>query len=189
MALKRWWPRSERVVAGSQIAEAPLDGRNVMDLATLLPGVVPVPDGGGNGAFNMAGARGDSVTYMLDGGMNNDLLSNGLVYNPNPDAVEEFRVLTSNYSAEFGRNGGGIVSVVTKSGTNDFHGALFDYIRNNDFNANTFFNNEQAIAQERPETEPVRRGGRGAGAGFRNFSTARTGCSSWWPGRASGWRS
>src|SRR5579863_8033714 len=133
------------VIAGSQIAEAPLDGRNVMDLATLLPGVVPSPAGAGNGDFNIGGGRGDSVTFMLDGGMNNDLLSNGLVANPNPDAVEEFRVLTSNYSAEYGRNGSGIVSVVTKSGTNEYHGVLFEYIRNNDFNANSFFNNQQDI--------------------------------------------
>ena len=133
------------VVSGSQIAEAPLDGRNVMDLATLLPGVVPSPMGAGNGDFNIGGGRGDSVTFMLDGGMNNDLLSNTLVANPNPDAVEEFRILTSNYNAEYGRNGSGIVSVVTKSGTNEYHGVLFEYLRNNDFNANSFFNNEQGL--------------------------------------------
>lgn len=133
------------VVAGSQISEAPLNGRNVMDLATLLPGVIPAQDGGGAAHFNIGGGRGDSVTYLLDGGMNNDLLSNDFVYNPNPDAVEEFRVLTSNYNAEYGRNGAGIVSVVTKSGTNEFHGAVFEYVRNNYFNANTFFNNEQNL--------------------------------------------
>ena len=133
------------VVAGSQIAEAPLNGRNVFDLATLLPGVIPSQDGGSAAHFNVAGGRGDSVTYLLDGGMNNDLLSNNYVANPNPDAVEEFRILTSNYNAEYGRNGAGIVSVVTKGGTNDFHGVLFDYVRNNDFNANSFFNNQQAL--------------------------------------------
>jgi outer membrane receptor protein involved in Fe transport len=133
------------VVSGSQISEAPLDGRNVMDLATLLPGVVPTPDEAGGGGFNIGGGRGDSVTYLLDGGMNNDLLDNSLVANPNPDAVEEFRVLTSNYSAEYGRNGAGIVSVVTKSGTNEYHGVLFEYDRNDDFNANTFFNNQQNL--------------------------------------------
>jgi hypothetical protein len=133
------------VVSGSQISEAPLDGRNVLDLATLLPGVIPAMDGGSHAHFNVAGGRGDSVTYMLDGGMNNDLLSNDYVANPNPDAVEEFRILTSNYNAEFGRNGAGIVSVVTKSGTNEFHGAIFEYVRNNYFNANSFFNNQQSL--------------------------------------------
>lgn len=83
------------VVSGSQISEAPLDGRNVMDLATLLPGVVPTPDEAGGGGFNIGGGRGDSVTYLLNGGMNNDLLDNSLVANPNRDAVEEFRVLRS----------------------------------------------------------------------------------------------
>ncbi len=93
------------VVSGSQISEAPLDGRNVFDLATLLPGVIPSQDGGSHAHFNVAGGRGDSVTYLLDGAMNNDLLSNDYVANPNPDAVEEFRILTSNYNAEYGRNG------------------------------------------------------------------------------------
>jgi hypothetical protein len=133
------------VISGNQISEAPLNGRNVMDLATLVPGVIPAMDGGGAAHFNIGGGRGDSVTYLLDGGMNNDLLSNDHVANPNPDAVEEFRVLTSNYNAEYGRNGAGIVSIVTKSGTNEFHGAVFEYLRNNAFNANTFFNNQQNL--------------------------------------------
>ena len=136
------------VISGSQISEAPLDGRNVFDLATLLPGVIPAQDGGSHAHFNVAGGRGDSVTYLLDGAMNNDLLSNDYVANPNPDAVEEFRILTSNYNAEYGRNGAGIVSVVTKGGTNEFHGVLFEYIRNNDFNANSFFNNQQSIPKD-----------------------------------------
>ncbi len=136
------------VVSGSQISEAPLDGRNVMDLATLLPGVIPASDGGPAAHFNVAGGRGDSVTFLIDGAGNNDLLSNDFVLNPNPDAVEEFKILTSNYAAEYGRNGGGIVSVVTKSGTNEFHGALFEYVRNDAFNANSFFNNQQDIGKD-----------------------------------------
>jgi len=79
------------------------------------------------------------VTFLLDGGVNNNLLSNTVVFNPNPETVDEFRVLTSNYNAEYGRNAGGIISVVTKSGTNRFHGSLYDYIRNDYFNANLFF--------------------------------------------------
>ena len=64
------------------------------------------------------------MTYLLDGGLNNHLIDNGIVINPNPDAVGEFRVLQSNYAAEYGRNGGGIVSMVIKSGTNSrpWHG-------------------------------------------------------------------
>ncbi len=71
-----------------------------------------------------------------------------MVFNPNPDTVEEFRILTSNYTAEYGRNGGGVVSVVTKSGTNQIHGSLYDYLRNNDLNANRFFNNANGLPRE-----------------------------------------
>lgn len=126
-------------VIGNEIQEAPLNGRNVLNLALLQPGVTP-----GNptvGGFSVAGGRVDSITYLLDGGLNNDLLSNGVVYNPNPDTIAEFRVLTSNYTAEYGRSGAGVISVVTKSGTNSIHGSAFDYIRNDAFDANTFFNN------------------------------------------------
>ena len=89
--------------------------------------------------------RTDSVTFLLDGAINNSLLSNTVVANPNPDSVAEFRVIENNYSAEYGRNAGGIVSVVTKSGTNSFHGTLYDYLRNNFFDANRFFNDQQGL--------------------------------------------
>jgi hypothetical protein len=98
-------------VTGAAIQQAPLNGRNVLDLAKLQPGVTETnPDSGAAGTVSIAGGRTDSVTFLLDGGLNNDLLSNGVVFNPNPDTVEEFRVLESNYSAEYGRNAGGIIS-------------------------------------------------------------------------------
>jgi hypothetical protein len=124
-----------------------LNGRNVLQLALLQPGVTETtgPSGGG---FSISGGRGDSVTYLLDGGNNNNLLSNLVVFNPNPDTIAEFRILTSNYTAEYGRNGGGIVSMVTKSGTNDFHGSAFDFLRNDALNANTFFNNANGQPRE-----------------------------------------
>lgn len=133
-------------VTGEAIFELPLNGRNTLDLLKTQPGVTPTnPDSGAAGGYSIGGQRTDSVTYLLDGGLNNDLLGNNVVANPNPDAVAEFRVLESNYNAEYGRNAGGIVSVVTRSGTNQFHGSAFDYVRNNDFNANSFFNNEQGL--------------------------------------------
>lgn len=135
-------------VTANQIRSLPLNGRNVMDLATLQPGVIPAPTGttrGGSQTFSIAGSRNNTITFLLDGGVNSDLMFNGLVLNPNPDATEEFRVITSNYSSEYGRNAGGIVSVVTRSGTNDFHGALYDYVRNGALNANSFFNNQQGL--------------------------------------------
>jgi outer membrane receptor protein involved in Fe transport len=133
-------------VTGQAIFELPLNGRDTLDLLKTQPGVTPTnPDSSAAGNYSIGGQRTDSVTYLLDGGLNNDLLSNNVVADPNPDAVAEFRVLESNYSAEYGRNAGGIVSVVTKSGTNQFHGTLYDYVRNNYFDANTFFNNEQDL--------------------------------------------
>lgn len=131
------------------IRNLPLNGRNVLSLALLQPGVTDArPLSGSAGSFNVAGNRSDSVTFLVDGGMNNNLLSNGVVFNPNPDTIAEFRVLTSNFTAEFGRNGGGIVSVVTKSGTNRLHGSAFDFVRNEAFNANRFFNNAQGLPKE-----------------------------------------
>ncbi|MGA3204855.1 MAG: carboxypeptidase regulatory-like domain-containing protein, partial [Bryobacteraceae bacterium] len=133
------------VVSGQAIFELPLNGRNTLSLLATQPGVTPTnPDSGAAGAYSIGGGRTDSVTYLLDGGLNNDLLSNGVVVNPNPDAIAEFRVLESTYGAEYGRNAGGIVSVVSKSGTNRIHGTAFDYIRNTDFDANDFFLNQQA---------------------------------------------
>jgi outer membrane receptor protein involved in Fe transport len=133
-------------VTGMAIMELPLNGRNTLDLLKTQPGVTPGnPDSGAQGSYSIGGQRTDSVTYLLDGGNNNSLLGNAVVANPNPDAVAEFKVLENNYTAEYGRNAGGIVSIVTKSGTNTLHGTLYDYVRNTDFDANTFFNNEQGL--------------------------------------------
>jgi hypothetical protein len=132
------------VVSGEAIFELPLNGRNTLDLLATQPGVtVTNPDSTATGNYSIGGGRTDSVTYLLDGGLNNDLLNNAVVVNPNPDAVAEFRVLESTYGAEYGRNAGGIVSIVSKSGTNQLHGTAYDYVRNTDFDANDFFNNQQ----------------------------------------------
>jgi hypothetical protein len=128
-------------VTGRTLTDMPLNGRNALQLALLQPGVTPNnPDDGSVGFFNIAGGRADSVTFLLDGGLNNEQLGNGVVYNPSPDTIQEFRILENNYTAEYGRNGGGIVTEVLKSGTNDWHGSAFDFIRNDAFNANDFFN-------------------------------------------------
>lgn len=138
-----------QTVTSGPILNLPLNGRNVLQLALLQPGVTEArPLSGSAGTFNVAGGRSDSVTFILDGAMNNNLLSNGIVANPNPDNVAEFRLLTSNYTAEFGRNGGGIVSVVTKSGSNQYHGSAFEFLRNENFNANRWFNNAQGLPKE-----------------------------------------
>jgi hypothetical protein len=131
-------------VTGQAIFELPLNGRNTLELLATQPGVTPSnPDSGAAGGYSIGGGRSDSVTYLLDGGLNNDLLSNAVVVNPNPDAIAEFRVLESAYGAEYGRNAGGIVSIVSKSGTNQVHGTAYDYVRNTDFDSNDFFSNQQ----------------------------------------------
>src|SRR5581483_9167418 len=140
-------PTMGSTVSDRSVQDLPLNGRNVLDLALLQPGVIPADNPNNtstfsaNTGFSISGGRNDSNTFILDGGANNDLLDNGVVYNPNPDAVQEFKVLTSNFTAEYGRNGGGIVTVVTKSGTNNFHGSAYDYNRNDAYNANDYFSN------------------------------------------------
>jgi len=139
-------PTLGATVTGEAITELPLNGRNTLDLALLQPGVTPSnPDDTGAGTFNIGGGRADSVTFLLDGGIDNNLLSNGVVFTPNPDAVQEFRILESNYTAEYGRNSGGIISVVTKSGGNTIHGSAFEFNRNDTFAANTYFNNKNVV--------------------------------------------
>lgn len=137
-------------ISGRELTDMPLNGRNALTLALLQPGVTPSNQGdtGSGSGFNIGGGRSDSITYLLDGGLNNEQLGNGVVFNPNPDTIEEFRVLENNYTSEYGRNGGGIITVVTKSGTNQWHGSGFDFVRNDAFNANTFFNNERGIPRE-----------------------------------------
>lgn len=143
-------------VAGAPIQDLPLNGREVLDLAFTQPGVLPAPTTGYGSeksgefseGFTVAGGRPDAVTYLLDGGLNNSVTSNNVVFDPNPDMVAEFRILTNNYTAEYGRNGGGTVTVVMKSGANTPHGSLFEYLRNDAFNANDYFDHE--FGQPRP---------------------------------------
>lgn len=139
-------PTLGQSITGRTLTNMPLNGRDMLDLALLQPGVTESNDDNeGAGNYSIAGGRTDSVTFLLDGGNNNDLLDNSNVLDPNPDAIEEFRILTSDYTAEYGRNGGGIISIVTKSGTNKIHGSAFEFIRNRDFDANDYFNKQQNL--------------------------------------------
>lgn len=133
-------------VTGAPIQNLPLNGRNTLSLAETQAGVTPSQ--GSATSYSIAGGRTNSVSYVFDGGVNNSVMSNSVVSNPNPDAVAEFRILVNNYSAEYGRNGGGVITVVTKSGTNTFHGTAFEFLRNDAFNANDFFDKE--AGQPRP---------------------------------------
>jgi outer membrane receptor protein involved in Fe transport len=139
-------------ITSRPVVDLPLNGRVALDLALLQPGVTEVnpraTDGGQHGTFGIAGGKSDSVTFLLDGGLNNDLLSNEVVYEPTPDAIAEFRVLTSNYAPEYGRNAGGIVSIVTKSGTNTLHGSAYEFLRNDALDANSYFNKQEGLPRD-----------------------------------------
>jgi outer membrane receptor for ferrienterochelin and colicin len=134
-----------RTVENAEITTLPIVGRNVYTLLSLTPGVdsnantivlgYPEQRTMINGGVD--GGAG-SVNYYLDGGTNMTGLRNTGNIAPNPDAVEEFRVITNAYSAEYGRFASGVIDIVTKSGTNQYHGSLFEFFRNNDLNANTY---------------------------------------------------
>jgi len=141
-------------VTGKEITQLELNGRNFTTLVTLVPGVsnqtgMDEPQAGINGsvAFSMNGGRTEYNNWELDGGDNMDNGSNGTlnVY-PSVDAIAEFKVLTSNYGAQYGRNGSGTVEVETKGGTNSFHGDAYEFVRNDYFNAQNYFNSTIAGA-------------------------------------------
>ncbi|MGD0740786.1 MAG: carboxypeptidase regulatory-like domain-containing protein [Terracidiphilus sp.] len=139
-----------QVVAAREIAALPLNGRNYSQLVELSTGVVPSPSnlsdsyGAREGAFNINGLRSVYTNYLLDGvdnnfyGTSNQGFSNEVVQLA-PDSVAEFRVVTNNESAEYGRAGGATINVVTKYGTNDLHGGAWEYLRNTNLDAEGFF--------------------------------------------------
>ncbi|HMV51574.1 MAG TPA: carboxypeptidase-like regulatory domain-containing protein, partial [Blastocatellia bacterium] len=117
------------VTSSAEIAELPLDGRNFSDLALLTGGVIPKGDGG-DGSFAVNGGRGDNTGFLLDGMNNTQRRNTNVVINPPIESIQEFKMLTSGFSAEYGRYAGGMLTAVTKSGTNKFHGSLFEFLRN-----------------------------------------------------------
>jgi len=131
-----------QVVDERRISELPLNGRNPLQLVLLVPGAVTAPAASTlnrNDGIAVNGGRGTATNYMLDGGDNNDPQQNVAAVLPNPDALEEFSVLTNNFSAEYGRNSGAVVNAVTKSGTNEFRGSLWEFLRNDALDARSFF--------------------------------------------------
>src|SRR5580698_8210985 len=124
------------VMTDQSIRELPLNTRNAFQLLQLQPGVqsqlgADLFYGSSNpGVVSVNGGRGRSNNYMVNGGDSNDIFVNSPGVQPSPDAIEEFRVITNSFDAEFGRNSGSVVNVVTKSGTNDIHGDAYEFIRN-----------------------------------------------------------
>ncbi len=134
------------VVDRQKIIDFPLNGRNFVQLGLLLPGVNTGDDGGtSGGGISISGMRPEQNSFQLDGTINSDQYQNALVIRPSVDAIEEFKILTSSYSAEFGKGAGGQINVVTRGGTNLFHGSLFEFNRNNALQARNFFDRNPAF--------------------------------------------
>ena len=130
----------KRLVDQQRIVDLPLNGRDITQLMSIQAGVIP-----GNALFSegntfvVNGSRQNGVYYMLDTGMNTDSYRNQSGVFPNPDALQEFSVQKNNFSAEYANATGAVVNAVTKSGTNQFHGSAFEFLRNGAFNARNFF--------------------------------------------------
>ncbi len=141
------------VIDEQKVVDLPLNGRNFTQLGTLIPGVVAPPTGLGGqagdatpggfgnatGGFNVNGMRNQSNNFLLDGATNNDTFNTGFVLRPPPDAIEEFKILTHAFGAEYGRNAGSVVNVVTKGGSNRVSGALWEFNRDDSRQARNFF--------------------------------------------------
>jgi Carboxypeptidase regulatory-like domain/TonB-dependent Receptor Plug Domain len=133
------------VMTEQSVRELPLSTRNTYQLLQLQPGVqsqlgADLFYGSDNpGVVSVNGGRGRSNNYTVNGGDGNDIFVNGPAIQPSPDAIEEFRVLTNTFDAEYGRNSGSVVNVVTKSGTNAIHGDVYEFFRNDVLNTKGFF--------------------------------------------------
>ena len=131
------------VIDNKQVTELPLNGRNFLQLNLLVPGANQGVKGSQNqtqgGSISINGAREQSNNFLLDGMDNNDLAINQYAVAISTEAIQEFKVQASTYSAEFGRSPGAQINVATKAGTNDFHGVLYEYLRNADLDAKNFF--------------------------------------------------
>jgi hypothetical protein len=134
-----------QVIDTRRVAELPLNGRQFLSLATLTPGVQPNVEGSNlstqQGSVNVNGAREEFNNFLLDGIDNDDIGNAQLGIVPAIDSIQEFKVQTSNYSAEYGRSAGGLINVTTKSGTNDIHGTAYGFLRHSKLDARNFFAN------------------------------------------------
>src|SRR4051812_5514658 len=140
-----------QVINQRTVQEIPLNGRHFVDLGLLIPGSVTPPQNGfltaplrGQGSFglNTAGAREDEVNFMINGINLNDMANGQITFQPSINTVAEFKADNSTYSADEGRNAGAIVNIATRQGTNAFHGEVFEFIRNDAFDARNFFNKD-----------------------------------------------
>ena len=147
------------VINQRTVQEIPLNGRHFVDLGLLIPGSVTPPQNGfltaplrGQGSFglNTAGGREDTVNFMINGVNLNDMVQNQITFQPSINTVQEFKVDNSTFSAEYGRNSGAITNIATRSGTNDYHGELFEFLRNSALDSRNFF-------ERTPDPAPFKR--------------------------------
>ncbi len=165
-----------QVIEQRTVTDLPLNGRNPIALAELVPGVVPQgqPSAGNSstgspvganpfalGDFQMGGGMAGQSQILIDGVPTNGAYLNVVTVIPTQDAVEEFKVQTNNLGPEYGRFAGGVINLSTKSGTNKFHGSMYEFIRNKVLNANDFFDNRNAV--KRPPFTQNQYGGNAGG--------------------------
>ena len=167
------------VIDEKKVVDLPLNGRNFTQLGTLIPGVVAPPGGLGGqsgdatpggfgnatGGFNVNGMRNQSNNFLMDGATNNDTFNTGFVLRPPPDAIQEFKILTHAFGAEYGRNAGSVVNVVTKSGSNTASGAAWEFNRNDALNSRNYFAPQ---TQAKPELKQNQFGAAFGGPLMRN---------------------
>ncbi|MGH9837752.1 MAG: TonB-dependent receptor domain-containing protein [Blastocatellia bacterium] len=132
-----------QVITNQEIVDLPLNGRDFNELAYLSPGVVPVAQGGQGGFGSINGARADSLNFVVDGINNQNIRGGAAQVRPSVDAIQEFKVQTNAYAADFGRVSSGVINLALKSGTNQFHGSLFEFVRNDIFDARNFFDGDE----------------------------------------------
>jgi len=146
-----------QTITAAQVSDLATNGRNVIQLAALVPGAAAnIPDFDTpmaqtqNRAIQFNGQRNDHNNWLINGGEAYDRGGGGiLIVSPSQDALQEFKVETSNFAADLGQSSGGMITMVTKSGTRQYHGAAWEYVRNDAFDANTFFSNLNG--QRKPE--------------------------------------
>ena len=157
VAVETSTPTLGQVITAEQVSELPLNGRNFVQLATLTPGTTQSTnpnsfftsaassEAATRGAFSLSvgGSREQSTDWLLDGNDNNQLDEGGIAIFSQIDGIQEFKVLTYNYSAEYGERAGPTVLVTTKSGSNQFHGSLFEFFRNTKLDARSYFASER----------------------------------------------
>jgi hypothetical protein len=159
-----------QVVDSRKVLESPLNGRNIYGLVALVPGVVPGGQSGTTptgtnpfawGNYQIGGGQSNESATYIDGAPVNVSYVNLTSLVPTQDAIDQFRVQTNNMGPEFGRLAGGAINMTTRSGSNVFHGSLYEFLRNKVLNANTFFNNRSGVA--RPAFTQNQYGGRVGG--------------------------